>query len=81
MGIVHNQLPEGEDPYVILKFDGDASLKVALSFEGDFTPLVAGADSDGKARSYVASNVFALVWSAFGGEASSGAESSDGETA
>lgn len=79
--IVHNQLPKGEDPYTSMLFDNGATLKITLSFKGDFAELVDYTEDDDVAKAAIASNVFGLIYAAFGGEAPINAESSDGETA
>lgn len=81
MDIVHNQLPKGEDPYTSMLFDNGATLKITLSFEGDFAELVDYTEDDGVAKMAITSNVFGLIYAAFGGEVPINAESGDGETA
>lgn len=81
MDIVHNHLPKGEDPHTILSFENDAKIKLTISFEGEFAPLVDYTDDEGVAKMALTTNIFGLVYAAFGGEVPADAESDDGETA
>ena len=79
--IVHNQLPKGEDPYSSLLFENGASLKITLSFDGNFAELVDYTDDDNNAKAAIAASIFSFIYASFGGEVPVDAESDDGEAA
>lgn len=81
MDIAVNHLPKGEDPYVVLSFEGGAEIKLTLSLKGEFATMMDYTDDEGVAKAALVTNIFGLVYAAFGGEVPANAESSDGETA
>lgn len=60
------EIPEGEDPHLLLEVGPGASLKITLHFEGSWTEIYRVPDeAEEEARNALAGDIFQLVLSQF----------------